>query len=149
MRLPPHEILKQLGAGELIAGVCQAAGLARDQFETWWQEEIRSRVPDIGGVHRAAVRRPVQLDRDHWGIPPISAANDDDRFFGFGYALAHDRLFQLDYLRRRGSGRLAEILGPGGTELELLTRVAGICSVLQLDLLARTVGIRRIAEREW
>jgi penicillin amidase len=149
MRLPPHEILKRLGSGEPIAGVCAAAGLARDQLEAWWQEEIRSRVPNPGGTRRAAVRQSVQIDRDRWGIPHIYAANDEGLFFGFGYALAQDRLFQLDYLRRRGSGRLAEILGPGGAELELLARVTGIRSVPELDLLARTVGIRRIAEKEW
>src|SRR5262249_8041399 len=149
MRLPPHEILKRLGSGEPIAGVCAAAGRARDQFEAWWQEEIRSRVPSPGGARRAAVRQPVRIDPDRWGIPHVYADNDEDLFFGFGYALAQDRLFQLDYLRRRGSGRLAEILGPGGAELELLARVTGIRSVLELDLLARTVGIRGIAEKEW
>src|SRR5207248_6882028 len=54
--------------------------------------------------------------------------------FGFGYATAQDRLFQLDYLRRRALGRLAEVLGPEGVEL---------------DLVARTVGLGLIAEQEW
>jgi len=48
--------------------------------------------------------------------------------------MAQDRLFQLDYLRRKASGRLAEILG---------------AEALELDVLVRTVGIRRIAEAEW
>ena len=43
-----------------------------------------------------------------------------------------DRLFQLDYLRRKGHGRLAEILGEEG---------------VQLDTIARTVGLNRIAPR--
>ena len=45
-----------------------------------------------------------------------------------------DRLFQLDYLRRKGHGRLAEILGPDG---------------LGLDTVARTVGLNRVARSEW
>src|SRR5207245_6080911 len=103
----------------------------------------------MDGVQCAGVRRPVRVERDAAGIPHVFADNDEDLFFGFGYAQAQDRLFQLDYLRRRGSGRLAEILGADGAELELLTRVAGFQSVLELDLLNRSVGIRRIAEAEW
>jgi penicillin amidase len=55
-------------------------------------------------------------------------------FFGFGYAMASDRMFQMDYLRRKGRGQLAEVLGP---------------EALGLDRLARTVGLGRIAEAEW
>lgn len=88
MRLPPHEILRRLGSGGPIAGVCEAAGLAREQFKAWWQEEIRSRVPDTGGTRRAAVGQPVRIDRDCWGIPHVYADNDEDLCFGFGYTLA-------------------------------------------------------------
>ena len=49
-------------------------------------------------------------------------------------ARAQDRLFQLDYLRRKGLGRLAEILGSDG---------------LETDLVARTVGLNRIAAAHW
>src|SRR5436309_2621722 len=140
MKLSTKEMLRQLGLGASRAGVCQAAGISREQFDSWWQSEIRSRVPDSSGSRRAGVSRPVQIERNRWGIPHIHAELDEDLFFGFGYALAQDRLFQLDYLRRRGSGRLAEILGPDGRELDLLSRVPGIGSVVELDLLARTVG---------
>ena len=67
-----------------------------------------------------------------WGIPSIHADNDDDLFFGFGYAMAQDRLFQLDYLRRKGAGRLAEILGPDGSELDYLGRIVGLRNVFEL-----------------
>ncbi len=147
--LPAKDILRRLGAGESIATVCKAAGLPTEQFDAWWQAQIHSRVPDLAGTHPAGVSRTVRIDRDAHGIPHIHAENEEDLFFAFGYAVAQDRLFQLDYLRRRGSGRLAEILGPDGKELELLARVVGIGSVLELDLLARTVGLRRIAEAEW
>jgi penicillin amidase len=149
MSLPPRDLLRRLGAGEPIAAVCAAAGLTRDQFDAWWRAESAARVPDPAGSRRASVRRPVRIERNRWGIPSIYADNDDDLFFGFGYAMAQDRLFQLDYLRRRGAGRLAEVLGAGGTDLDLLARAVGFTSILELDLLARTVGIRRIAEHEW
>jgi penicillin amidase len=149
MNLSSREILRRLGAGASILQVGEAAGISREQFDYWWQAEIRSRVPDPAGTRTARVHSRVQIERDAWGIPHIQADNDEDLFFGFGYALAQDRLFQLDYLRRRGGGRLAEILGGDGADLDLLARVVGIRSVFELDLLARTVGIRRIAEAEW
>jgi penicillin amidase len=149
MNLAPQEMLKRLGAGEPITRVCEAARISRAAFDAWWRAEVRSCLPDAAGVRRAAVRRTVEIERDTCGIPHVRADNDEDLFFGFGYAQAQDRLFQLDYLRRRGSGRLSEVLGADGAGLELLTRVVGFRSVLELDLLARTVGIRRIAEQEW
>ena len=149
MKLTSTEILKRLGAGEPIAYLCDAAALTRAQFDAWWQTESRSCVPDHTGTRRVGVRRTVRIERDALGLPHIHADNDEDLFFGFGYAQAQDRLFQLDYLRRRGSGRLAEIVGPDGAELDLLGRVGGFRSVLELDVLARTVGLRRIAEKEW
>lgn len=138
-----------LGAGRSIAQVCTEASWSKEQFQDWWQQEARTRVPKMEGSRRLAVNHPVTIDRDSLGIPHISAESDEDLFFGFGYAMAQDRLFQLDYLRRRGSGRMAEIFGPDGTELDFVGRIAGFRSVLELDLVARTVGLRRIAEIEW
>jgi penicillin amidase len=149
MPLTSRDILRRLGAGEPIASVCAAAGLDRAQFDARWRAEAAARVPDPAGTRRAAVRTTVRIERNRWGIPSIYADDDEDLFFGFGYAMAQDRLFQLDYLRRRGLGRLAEVLGADGSDLDLMARAVGFISVFELDLLARTVGLRRIAERQW
>jgi penicillin amidase len=85
------------------------------------------------GTRSVGVRDRVTIFRDEWGVPHIEAASDYDLFFGYGYAIAQDRLFQLDYQRRLGSGRLAEIIGP---------------DALEQDRLSRVVGLRRIAEAE-
>ncbi len=134
MSLDAREVLARLGAGEPIGAVCAAAGLSEEEFQALWQAETRRRVPEQSGIQETTVGTDVRIDRDRWGIPRISAETDDDLFFGFGYAMAQDRLFQLDYLRRRANGRLSEVLGPDG---------------LELDLTARTIGIGRIAEAEW
>lgn len=149
MKLSAKEILRRLGAGESIGSVCALAGMARAEFDAWWKNESSARLPATSGSVGAGVQRPVQILRNEWGMPTILAGNDADLFFAFGYAMAQDRLWQLDYLRRRGSGRLAEIFGAGGKELDLLARVIGINDIFELDLLARTVGLRRIAEAEW
>lgn len=134
MRLSLSELLSRLGAGESIAAVCAAAGISREEFQTWWHRETESRVPPISGTRPATVKQLVTIQRDNWGIPHVFAENDEDLFFGFGYATAQDRLFQLDYLRRRALGQLSQVLGPEG---------------LELDLVARTVGLHLIAEQEW
>lgn len=126
--------LRQLGRGESIESICQEASMSREQFESWWKAETSARVPKMGGRASAPVDATVEIERDTWSIPHIYAQNDVDLFVGFGYAMAQDRLFQLDYLRRRALGRLAEILG----------RVA-----LPEDTLARTVGLPRLATEEW
>jgi len=149
MKLTGQEMLRRLGAGEPIAAVSAAAGLSRAEFDSWWKRETAARVPAMTGSRRTGVRRSVQITRNPQGIPTIHADNDDDLFFGFGYAMAQDRLFQLDFLRRKGSGRLSEILGADGSELDYLWRLTGLRNVFEWDLLARTVGIRRIAEAEW
>jgi penicillin amidase len=149
MDLSSQEMLRRLGGGSSISSICAAAGISRTDFDTWWKTETAARVPSMIGARRAAVSRSVSIERNQWGIPSIFADSDEDLFFGFGYATAQDRLFQLDYLRRRGAGRLAEILGADGSELDLLARTVGFRNILELDLLARTVGIRHIAEREW
>ena len=118
--------LRRLGAGESIQSLCTASGMSRQQFEDWWQSEIRSRVPEMEARHELAVKRPVRIERDSWGIPHISAETDLDLFFAYGFAMAQDRLFQLDYLRRKGQGRLAEVLGPEGTESDRLVRTVGL-----------------------
>ena len=59
---------------------------------------------------------------DRYGVPHVHADSDADLFFGFGYATAQDRLFQLDYLRRKAreendSAFLADIGAPAVREL--------------------------------
>src|SRR5438045_309638 len=101
MQLSSTQLLARLGAGESIASVCSAAGISREEFQNWWKRETAARVPANSGTRSAAVKGSVRIERDDWGIPHVFAESNDDLFFGFGYATAQDRLFQLDYLRRR------------------------------------------------
>src|SRR4051812_2526093 len=112
MDLPKSTMLAQLGAGATIESVCVQAGISREEFLAWWKRELAARVPDLTGSRKLKVSDFVCIERDVRGIPHIIATNDRDLFFGFGYATAQDRLYQIDYLRRRALGRLSEILGP-------------------------------------
>ena len=61
---------------------------------------------------KTAVRGSVEILRDRAGVPHIYGATTTDTYFGLGFAMAQDRLWQMDRLRRRALGRQAEILGP-------------------------------------
>jgi penicillin amidase len=74
--------------------------------------------------------------RDSHGIPHIFAKNDHDLYFAMGYTHSRDRFFQMDYVRRRASGTLAELLGGGGGDARLLG-----------DIRNRSLGMRASAER--
>src|SRR5260370_16335545 len=54
----------------------------------------------------------VTIYRDERGVPHIFADTNYGLFVGFGYAVAQDRLWQLELFRRAAYGRLAEVLGP-------------------------------------
>jgi len=55
---------------------------------------------------------PVTIADDAWGVPHIRAESIPDAYFGQGYVVARDRLFQIDLQLRRDLGRLAETFGP-------------------------------------
>jgi penicillin amidase len=54
----------------------------------------------------------LQIIRDDYGVPHVFSDTKEGLGFGAGYAMAQDRLWQADVLRRTASGRLAELLGP-------------------------------------
>src|SRR4051794_1753243 len=56
-------------------------------------------------------RPGVAIARDAFGVPAITGGSENDAWFGAGWAVAEDRLFQLELFRRATTGRLAEILG--------------------------------------
>jgi penicillin G amidase len=47
-----------------------------------------------------------------YGIPHVYSDDLGALFFGSGYAMAQDRLWQAEIFRRSGAGTLAELLGP-------------------------------------
>jgi penicillin amidase len=62
-------------------------------------------------VTAAGLSAPVEIVDDPYGVPHIRARSIPDAFFGQGYVVARDRMFQLDLAHRRELGRLAEAFG--------------------------------------
>lgn len=111
------------------SGFVSAAGLADgsgsphlfDQTELFVQ--FRFKAAEFGQPGEEEIPRPgVRIVRDSFGVPAITADTTDDAWFGAGYAVAQDRLFQLEAFRRATSGRLSEILGRGMLEMDIESR---------------------------
>lgn len=76
---------------------------------------------------------PVEVVRDRWGVPHLYARNERGLFFAQGYVHAQDRLWQMCFNRLVSGGRLSTLFGPGP---------------LPTDCYLRTLGLRRLAERD-
>ncbi|MBX3413995.1 MAG: penicillin acylase family protein [Pirellulales bacterium] len=71
---------------------------------------------------------------DTHGIPHLYARSWTDAARALGYVHASDRLWQMDVLRRRASGTLAEILGPGALGSDIMMRQLGLRRTSQATL---------------
>ena len=118
--------LALLGGGFATLATTTAAGL-------WWQLFRRPLPRTQGRLQLAGLEGRIEVRRDRWGVPHITAGSRHDLWFGEGFCHGQDRLWQIDLYRRIGSGRLSEIAGRPG---------------LQTDRFMRTMGLRRAAERE-
>jgi penicillin G amidase len=137
-----------------ITGVADGTGSEHltDQVELYNNFEYKSAM--FGQPGAAESPRPgVEIVRDSYGVPSITGATDHDAWWGVGYAVAQDRLFQLELFRRATSGRLAEILGSTYLDDDLIARrdyytdaeidsmVAGIPAELRMRAEAYRDGI--------
>ena len=88
---------------------------------------IRGSLPQVSGeISVAGPTAPIEIIRDSNGIPHIYGKTDADAWFGLGYAHAQDRLWQMDFNRRIGAGRLSEILGDKGLGTDKFLRTLSV-----------------------
>ena len=96
---------------------------------------VRRSLPTIHGTTTVpGISAPIDIIRDADAIPHIFATTKADALFGLGYAHAQDRLWQMEFQRRIGYGRLCEIFG---------------AAALPQDRFLRTVGFGRAAKAAW
>ena len=72
------------------------------------------------------LKSDVEIIRDEHAIPHVYAENEEDLYRAVGFAMAQDRLWQMDLLRRVTQGRLSEILGKDQVETDLMMRALRI-----------------------
>ena len=88
----------------------------------------------------------LTIRRDAYGVAHIEAATDHDAWFGQGFAAAQDRLWQMEYDRRRAVGRWSEAAGPTGLPADRLAVRLGLESAAKADLDAMAPDVRAMFE---
>src|SRR5215213_92693 len=83
----------------------------------------------------------ARIYRDQFGVPHIFAETNNALFSAYGYAVAQDRLWQLEMNRRASQGRLAEVFGKQPLSGDFLgVPDSGTLTADVADQNARTVG---------
>ncbi len=67
----------------------------------------------------------VRITRDRYGVPTVQANTLYGLMYGNGYALAEDRLWQMELYRRQARGEMAEIMGTRAVEQDKAARTEG------------------------
>jgi penicillin amidase len=96
---------------------------------------LRRSLPQMSGtITVQGISAPVDIVRDADSVTHVFGATKLDTFYGLGYAHAQDRLWQMEFQRRVGMGRLSEVFGPAS---------------LNTDRFLRTLGTGRAAVAAW
>lgn len=74
---------------------------------------------------RLKIRESVRVSWDKNGIPLVEASNLLDAYHAQGFITSRDRFFQMELVRRKMSGRLAEVFGPKALKSDLDNRKWG------------------------
>lgn len=93
----------------------------------------RSFPQTTGTIDVTGLEAPVTVRRDGAGIPQLYADTPEDLFFAQGFVQAQDRFFEMDFRRHLTAGTLSVMFGS---------------DALKTDMFVRTLGWRRVAERE-
>ncbi|HHO54992.1 MAG TPA: penicillin acylase family protein, partial [Trueperaceae bacterium] len=73
---------------------------------------LRQSLPKVSGnIEIKGITDSVEIIRDKNAVPHIYAKNQADALFALGYVHAQDRLWQMEFQRRVGAGRLSEFAG--------------------------------------
>jgi penicillin G amidase len=96
---------------------------------------LRQSLPDYDAdAEVQGISGPIDIVRDADAIPHVFATTRLDGLFGLGYVHAQDRLWQMEFQRRVGHGRLSEIFGS---------------ATVPQDRFLRTIGFGRAARAAW
>ncbi|RJQ81469.1 MAG: penicillin acylase family protein [Desulfobacteraceae bacterium] len=85
-----------------------------------------------GELNLAGLKQPVRICRDEKGMAFIYAADLQDLLFAQGFVTATDRLFQMELTKLLAAGRIGELIGAQGRDI---------------DARMRTLGFHRYAQR--
>ena len=75
-----------------------------------------------GELKLPGLTKQADVEFNQFARPSIFAATKQDAYFVLGYLTARERMFQMDLMRRKTAGKLAEVLGKGALEIDIWHR---------------------------
>ena len=109
--------MRLMGKALVLAGVVCVCALPATAAEKTKAEFTKEALTVDG--------QQVTIIRDGYGVPHVFADTDEALYYGNGYAVAQDRLFQLETYRRAATGRMAQVMGKGFVDSDRETRLLG------------------------
>ncbi|MBV6459808.1 MAG: Penicillin G acylase [Fimbriimonadaceae bacterium] len=106
-------------------------------------------------IAQTALQAPQTIERDSFGVPHILASTWAEAYETQGYAVAQDRLWQLETSRRVALGKMAEVFGAsfakadrdrkllGYTNEEIANQIAGMSAIGRDAFRAYARGVNR------
>jgi len=114
-----------------LAGLILLVAMAGGAGFIW----LRQGLPVMDGERSVTgLREPVEILRDRHAVPHISGSSVTDVLFAQGYAHAQDRLWQMEFQRRVGAGRLAEVVGADALPVDRFMRMLGLYRLAEASL---------------
>lgn len=108
---------------------------------------LRTGLPDYrSDVVASSLSAPVTVERNSYAMPTITADTMEDLFFAWGYVNAQDRLFQMEFTRRVGQGRISEF---AGADNESVSDIATLAFVESCQLLEEAFNNPDPASWKW
>jgi penicillin G amidase len=88
---------------------------------------LRMSLPKTSGsLTLSGLQESVEVVRDQHAVPHIYAKSEADAYFALGFVHAQDRLWQMEFQRRVGAGRLSEVVGKAALETDKFLRTLGV-----------------------
>lgn len=103
--------------------------------------------PAYDGVfHWEAMRAPVKIERENSGVIHISGTYLSDVFYAQGFVHAQERLWDMELMRKVGTGTLSEVLGRDAIGTDKFSRTIGFYASAERDFQQASPRVKAIIE---
>ena len=127
----------------VLGAAAAAVALAGGGAGLWLDRHLRASLPIVDGERTlAGLQATVRVERDALGVPVVHGQSRADVARAMGFLHAQDRFFQMDLLRRRSAGELAELVGAAALPADREVRVLRLRAVARRAVEAMPVEER-------
>jgi penicillin amidase len=134
-------------AAVALGGILVLTLVAGGGGALWLRSRLVASLPvQAGEIPLEGLADAVRIERDALGVPTLRGSSRLDLHRAVGFVHAQERFFQMDLLRRRAAGELAELVGPGAVPLDRAVRVHRFRSRADAGLAAAAPATRAMLE---